>query len=156
MSVEREAEPRKCQRVNGIIRPQPSKLPPTQTCQTLQEKSSRCVSFFLCLMAEKRVHPTRLMGPVPIDCSLLKSRLGKSNVGMKAIQKGQQLERKGMGVLSGVGCLIKFPMCEINASMSLIISFPFLFSYLPCGCPRNRTKAQQSLGTKNRAKGSLQ
>lgn len=27
--VRREEDPRKCQRVNGIIRPQPSKLPPT-------------------------------------------------------------------------------------------------------------------------------
>lgn len=53
--VRREAELRKCQRVNGIIRPRPSKLPPTQACQTLQEKSYRCVSFFTCLMAEKRM-----------------------------------------------------------------------------------------------------
>lgn len=54
--VKRVAEQRKCQRVNGIIRPQPSKLPPTQACQILQEKSSRRVSFFTCLMAEKRMH----------------------------------------------------------------------------------------------------
>ena len=63
---------RKCQRVSGIIRPQPSKLPPTQTCQTLQQKSSRCVSFFTYLMAEKKMHQGRLVGPVPIDWSLLK------------------------------------------------------------------------------------
>lgn len=58
----REAELRKCQRVNGVLRPWPSKLPPTQACQTPQEKSSRCVSFFTCLMAEKSSHPSAAHG----------------------------------------------------------------------------------------------
>lgn len=61
MCVGRE-EPRKCRRVNGVIKPQPSKLPPTQACQTLQEKSSRCVSSFTCLMAEERTRRGRLVG----------------------------------------------------------------------------------------------
>lgn len=50
-----------------IIRPWPSKLPPTQACQTLQENSSRCVSFFTNLMTEERMHQGRLVGPGPID-----------------------------------------------------------------------------------------
>ena len=92
MSVGREAELRKCQRVNGIIRPQPSKLPPTQACQTPQEKSSRHVSFFTCLMTEKSAHPSATHGAGA-------DRPGPSQVPARQIQCGY--EGRAEGVAAG-------------------------------------------------------
>ena len=114
MSVGREAELRKCQRVNGIIRPPPSELPPTQACQTPQEKSSRRVSFFTCLMTEKSAHPSVAHeagadrpGPSQVPA-------GQIQCGYEGRAEGAAAGEEGEGVLS-MRSQIKFSPCETDA-----------------------------------------
>ena len=114
MSVGREAELRKCHRVNGIIRPRPSKLPPTQACQTPQEKSSRRVSFFTCLMTEKSVHPSATHeagadrpGPSQVPA-------GQIQCGYEGGAEGVAAGEEGEGVPS-VRSQMKFSTCETDA-----------------------------------------
>lgn len=95
--AERIAKPRKCHRVNGVIRPQPSELPPTQACQTLQEKSPTCVSYFTCLMAEERM-PLReacRAGAHWLEPSRALS--GHIQCGYRGHLEEHQLEKEGKG-----------------------------------------------------------
>lgn len=92
-----------------------------QTCQLLHMSNGR----------EKDAPEGGSWGQLRLT-GAFRSLTGHIQCGEEGHLEGQQQERKARETLSRYECLIKFPLYEISAQKTLIISFPF--SFLLCGC----------------------